>query len=75
MEILNENWDPEKIYTVYGTLTNGVIRNPEGSYKAVTYKSFHEQYEGVTGFFNLHFEEDVNLWVVFQCVPEDTMIN
>lgn len=67
-EPINKNWNKEDIYTVYGELQNGLLSTEEGIISAVTYGSFKEQYNGVIGFFNLRYSEDIGMWIIFQCL-------
>lgn len=64
--VLNENWNPEEIYTVYGKLENGILSNKEGIFRALTYRSFKEQYNGIEGFYNLRYNSDLKCWIIFQ---------
>lgn len=65
-KVLNKDWNPEEIYTVYGKLENGKISNEKGIFRALTYRSFKEQFNGVEGFYNLKYNSDLKCWVVFQ---------
>lgn len=63
------------VKTVYGQLTKrGLIVDGE-IYACVIYDNIKRDYSGVFGFFNLHKWMDSGLWIVFQVVPHELIVN
>lgn len=59
----------EKIMAVEGIFSNGVLYNKEGI-KALSYNSFKRENPYLEGYFNLKWSEELNIWIIFQYVPE-----
>lgn len=63
------------VKTVYGQLTKqGLIVDGE-IYACAIYDNIKRDYSGKFGFFNLHKWMGSDLWIVFQAVPHELIVN
>ena len=61
----------EKIYCFYGLFTGSKIITADGAYPAITYKIIWEQAKGKKGFHNIMWKEEIQHWVLFQCILDE----
>ena len=59
----------EIVKAVEGIFSNGVLYTKEGI-KALSYARFKKENPYLEGYFNLKWSEELNIWIIFQYVPE-----
>ena len=62
------------IKTVYGYFKDGKLTVDGKPFSCGSYKSTKTQYDDTTGVFNLQWDEDLKIWIIFQVFPVELFL-